>query len=159
MSNSDVKSDNSPHEYPSSELNAAVLRDRLRALLGDDASADVNLELPTQSDRGDARTRHNVRTASYKLDQALRLVPDSEAVRHATSIVLLNLLLTQGVNTDKIVVRVIKELAEAGYDEEQSRAVLDRLLQKHEDLRQAWRRRTRQKLGRALIERLKNYMK
>jgi hypothetical protein len=133
----------------------AELRKRLQALLGDDALAYVDLELPTQSAPDEARKKHNARTASYKQSQALQLAPDSEAIRQATSNVLLGMLLANGPATESIFIRSMLELTEAGYDKEESKAALLRLLSSYGDLRQAWQRRTRQKLGRAVIKQLR----
>lgn len=69
---------------------SAELRQRLQALLGDDALANVDLELPIQPARDEVRAKHNARTARYKQTQALQMAPDSEAVRQATSNVLLS---------------------------------------------------------------------
>lgn len=133
----------------------AALRKRLQALWGDDVFAYVDLELPTQSVPDEARKKHNARTASYKQSQALQLAPDSEAIRQATSNVLLGMLLANGPATESIFIRSMLELTEAGYDKEESKAALLRLLSSYGDLRQAWQRRTRQKLGRAVIKQLR----
>lgn len=113
------------------------LRRRLRALMGDDALAYIDLELPAQLAPDEVRERHNARTALYKQNQALQLAPDSEAVRQATSNVLLGLLLSNGPATDSIFIRSLLELTEAGYDKEESKASLLRLLTTYKERRQA----------------------
>lgn len=134
----------------------AELRKRLQALLGDDTLAYVDLDLPTQSAPDEARKKkHNARTASYKQAQALLLAPDSEAVRQATSNVLLSVLLANGPYGPDLFRRALRELIDAGYDLEESRDSLLRLLSGYGDLREAWQRRTRQKLGRAVVKQLR----
>ena len=134
---------------------SASLRKRLQALLGDDALAYVDLELPTQPAPDEARKKHNARTARYKQAQALQLAPDSEAVRQATSNVLLNMLLANGPATEAIFIRSLLELTDAGYDKNQSKAALLWLLATYQERRGAWHKRTRQKLGRALVKQLR----
>ncbi len=136
-------------------LSPAELRKRLQTLLGDDALAYVDLELPAHPNRDEAREKHNARTASYKQAQALQLAPDSEAVRQATSNVLLSMLRANGPATDSIFIRSMMELSEAGYDREESKAALLRLLGTYRERRAAWQRRTRQKLGRAVVKQLR----
>lgn len=134
---------------------AAELRERLRELVGDDALAYVDLELPPQPAPDEARKKHNARTAHYKQVQALHLAPDSEAIRQATSNVLLSLLLANGPATESIFIRSMLELTEAGYDKQESKAALLRLLRTYGKRRAAWQRRTRQKLGRAVVKQLR----
>ena len=132
----------------------AELRKYLQALLGEDALAYVDLELPTQPAPDEAKKKHNARTASYKQAQALQLAPDSEAVRQATSNVLLSVLLANGPDGPDLFRRALRELIDAGYDLEESRNSLLRLLSGYGDLREAWQRRNRQKLARAIAKEL-----
>ncbi len=131
------------------------LKDRLRTLLGDNALAYVDLELPPATPPDEARKRHNARTARYKHAQALQQAPDSEAVRQATSNVLLSLLLANGPDGPALFRRAVKELTDAGYDQKESRHSLLRLLATYQERRTAWQRRTLQKLGRALVRQLR----
>lgn len=132
----------------------AALRKRLQALMGDDALAYLDLELPAQHAPDEAQKKHNARTAKYKATKALQLAPDSEAVRQATSNVLMSLLLANGLASPNLFRRSMQELVDAGYDQEESRTSLLRLLATFGERKQAWQRRTRQKLGRAIIEQL-----
>lgn len=131
------------------------LRRRLRLLMGDDALAYIDLELPTQPGPDEARERHNARTARYKHDQALQLAPDSEAVRQATSNVLMRLLLANDADSPDLFRRAMQELIDAGYDQEEGRASLLRLLTTYKERRRAWQTRTRQKLARAVVKQLR----
>jgi hypothetical protein len=155
MSDSDETNDGSDQNDLAPHLDPAALRKRLQALLGDDTLAYVDLELPPQPAPDKAREKHNARTASYKQAQALQLAPNSEAIRQATSNVLLSMLLAHGPATEAIFIRSMLELTAAGYDQEESKAALLRLLTTYPERRTAWQRRTRQKLGRAVVKQLR----
>jgi len=138
---------------------AAALRKRLRDLMGDDALAYLDLQLPEQHAPDETQKKHNARTAQYKANKALQLAPDSEAVRQATSNILLGLLLANGPASPNLFRRSMQELVDAGYDQEESRTSLLRLLATFDDRKKAWQRRTRQKLARAIIKRLQKFVR
>ena len=140
---------------PSSSQSPEDLRKRLQALMGDDALTYLDFELPAKLPPDEARKKHNARTARYKRAQALQLAPDSEAVRQATSNVLLGLMLDAEKSSSSLFILSMKELIAAGYDQEASRASILRLLGSFEERKTAWQRRTRQKLGRVVIEKLR----
>ncbi|MCP8885031.1 hypothetical protein NIM87_16100 [Devosia sp. XJ19-1] len=143
-------SDRKPGKHDPTEL-----RKRLKVLLGDDALAYVDLDLPNQPARDEAREKHNARTAHYKQTQALQLAPDSEAVRIAASNVLLTLVRDKGDAAAILRALSIRELLEAGYDEAEGHIAFQRLMDELEDLRAAWYLRTRQKLSRAVVKQLR----
>lgn len=140
---------------PSSSQSPEDLRKRLQALMGDDVLTYLDFELPAKLPPDEARKKHNARTARYKRAQALQLAPDSEAVRQATSNVLLGLMLDAEKSSSSLFILSMKELIAAGYDQEASRASILRLLGSFEERKTAWQRRTRQKLGRVVIEKLR----
>lgn len=148
------KSDGSEHSEPifQTEQN---LRESLKQLMGDDALGLIDLELSSSTNQNEAREKHNARTARYKQAKALDLAPDSEAIRQAASNILFRLLLAKHSASETILKRTVGELEEAGYDKEQSKAALMRLLASHQQLRAAWQTRSRQKLGRAVIKQLR----
>lgn len=133
-----------------------TLRKRLQALMGEDILAYIDFELPPKQPPDEAQKKHAARTARYKQKKALQMAPDSEAVRQATSNVLLDLILDAEKASTRLFIRSMEELIEAGYDQEESRAAILRLLSSFPDRRAAWHRRTRQKLGRAVIQQLRS---
>ena len=133
-----------------------TLQKRLQALMGEDILAYIDFELPPRQPPDEAQKKHAARTARYKQAKALQMAPDSEAVRQATSNVLLDLILDAEKASTRLFIRSIEELIEAGYDQEESRTAILRLLTSFAERRAAWHRRTRQKLGRAVIQKLRS---
>lgn len=110
--------------------------------------------LPLSPQPDQARRKHNARTVRYKEAEALRGAPDSEAVRQATSNVLLSIMGLGGESAKGLLTLAMKELIEAGYDQEESRASILRLLADRDELAGNWKRRTRQKLARVVMAKL-----
>lgn len=146
------------HTKPARE-DSAALRNRLRNLMGDDALSYLDLQLPEQRASDEAQKKHNARIAQYKANKALQLAPDSEAFRQATSSILLGWLLANASASPSLFRRSMQELVDAGYDQEESRTSLLRLLATFDDRKQAWQRRTGQKVGRAIIKQLQEFIR
>lgn len=123
---------------------------KLGELMGDDLEALIDLELPGPAEKSEARRRHKDRTARYKSSLALKLAPDSEAVAQACLYMVIGHLAARGPATG-VGDRLERELAAAGYDAEECAAVVYRLVEGVGMRREAWRRRTRQRLGMKIV--------
>ncbi len=127
---------------------------KLTHLLGEDATAYANLlDLPEKG-MAEARQRHNDRTARYKLGKALSLAPDSEAIAQACCYMVLRSISLGGEAAIRIAARLAEMLVAAGYDKEEAVATVGRLVPEHSERELSWRRRTRQRLARQVIEAL-----
>jgi hypothetical protein len=142
-------------DIESSTKTEIELKTQLRQLLGGDALAYVDLQLSDRTDGSDAQKKHNARTARYKKSQAMNLAPDSEAVTQACSYILLELIGRGGKSSGDMLIWTMKELIAAGYDQEESRASILRLIRNVDARKVSWQRRTRQRLGRQVIEALR----
>lgn len=131
------------------------LRKRLKALLGDDALAYIDFESPPKRPPDEARKKHNARTARYKQTKTLQLAPDSTAVQQAVSYAVFGLMSRQPQWSKSLFELTIKELFDAGYDAEESKAAFLRLLASVDERRTTWQRRSRQRLAAELIEQLR----
>jgi hypothetical protein len=132
------------------ETEEQALLAKLGELMGDDLGALIDLELPGPREENVARRRHRERTAQYKTSVALNLAPDSEAVAQACSYMVIGHLAARGPETG-VGDRLKRELAAAGYDPEECAAVVERLVEGVGRRREAWRRRTRQRLGMTIV--------
>lgn len=140
----------SAHNVPAVEAKEQALLAKLGGRMGDDLGALIELELPGPPDESEARRRHRDRTARYKSSVALKLAPDSEAIAQACSYLVLANVAARG-STTTVGDRLKQELARAGYDAEES-AAIDRLVDGVARRREAWRHRTRQRLGMKIVE-------
>lgn len=138
---------------PRSDIPA--LKAKIRDLLGDDALAYADLQLPQRTGNDGARRKHNMRTARYKTEKALRLAPDSEAVSQACAYTVFTLLGGSGSSTERLLGWILDDLAAAGYDREESEAAILRLKQSASDRKAIWQKRTRQRLGRKAMDALR----
>ena len=134
---------------------ATDLETKLRHLLGNDALAYVDLQFPDRTEDNEAQKKHNARTARYKKSRALNLAPDSEAVAQACTYFLLRFISKGGESSVKVLTRVVNELSEAGYNQEESRASILRLVHDVDARESSWQLRSRQRLGRQVIEALR----
>jgi hypothetical protein len=147
--------DRMPQDRNGAAKTATDLETKLSQLLGDDALALIDLQLPDQVNGSEAQKKHNARTARYKKSRALNLTPDSEAVAQACSYILLGVMSRGGKSSGDTLIRIMKELIAAGYDQEESRTSIIRLLTDVDARKSNWRLRTRQRLARQVTEALR----
>lgn len=138
------------------DSNRTALKERLRSLMGDDILAYIDrTDLDLQTASIETRQKHNARTANYKFTQAAMGAPDSEAVRIATSNVILELIARNGDSSKDLFQMAWKELVQAGYDQDQSNKSIRRLVADQDELKRNWQKRTRYKLGQVIIKQLR----
>lgn len=134
---------------------ADALKQRLRVLMGEDALAYLDLNLPERESPTEAQKKHAARTARYKQEKALQMAPDSAAVQQAVSFAVFGLISRQPEWSRGLFEHAIKELHDAGYDAEESKAAFLRLLASVDERRTSWQRRSRQRLAAKVIEQLR----
>jgi hypothetical protein len=140
----------SAHNVTTVETEEQALLAKLAQLMGDDLGALIDLDLPGPPEENEARRRHRERTAQYKTSVALKRAPDSDAVAHACSYLVIGHVAARGKETG-VSDRLIRELVAAGYDLDECTAAVDRLVEGVGRRREAWRRRTRQRLGMTIV--------
>lgn len=138
---------------------ADALKRRLRVLMGEDALAYLDLNLPERESPTEAHKKHAARTARYKQEKALQMAPDSAAVQQAVSFAVFGLISRQPEWSRGLFEHSIKELHDAGYDAEESKAAFLRLLASVDERRTSWQRRSRQRLAAKVIEQLRALQK
>lgn len=136
------------------EEQARVALDELLAAKGGASIEAARSLLGPASRRGlptEQRSAANTRTREYKARQALARAPESEDVVTACGYVVLGILeYTAGQADSPLRVRLLDALRQAGFDDGESAAAIERLTCDVEDRRQGWHRR----LERRAMERL-----
>ncbi len=150
MSNTEENSEDGPRDRSIEDLEAKLL-----ALLGGDALKLIDFQYPDHTGDADAREKHNASTAQYKRSQAASLTPGSEAVGQACAFIAQTLMKGSSETSNWIFSKIVRELVEAGYDQEQSQIVVRRLKVGVTKRKVAWRHRARARLGHILVEELR----
>jgi ribosomal protein S18 acetylase RimI-like enzyme len=137
------------------EQRARVALDRLLDARGGASIETARTLLGPASRRGlptEQRSAANARTRQYKARQALARAPESEDVVTACGYVVLGILeYTAGQADSPLRVRLLDTLRQAGFDDGESAAAIERLTLDVEDRRQGWHRRLERRSMQRLI--------